>query len=497
MKNIKQLLYLGMVVIFTLLTYSACKDEKFLDVQPAFLTEEVYFKDMGEFERAVRACYAKMTDFYWYAALSPQCSIWQLPGDDITTSGDTPFENFLTLNSGNGLLSNYYKSSYELINRCNVLLEKNKDSDVYTDATLKNTHRGEALFLRGWVYYNLWNFFGTSPLALQRISTVDDATPGNTSGTQLLDQAISDLQEAAGLLPASWDALNRGRVTSNSARGMLAKALVFRASWSDSNADYAAAIQAADQIQGVSLMADFNSNFDPAMENNAESLFEFQASQQATDNVWLANDFGGSVGAMSSYWGFYENHWSLFGTPPYVATQKLINAYETGDPRKDITVNADGAIIKYVTLDQKANTGVGSLNNPRILRYADVLLLKAEAIIRSGGSASEAISLINEVRTRAREMTADKLVPADRPASTDANQIMSWIIDERFIELAGEESRWVDLRRWHKAGVITLNTAFFNSVNSKISFDPGTHLFFPIPNNEIDLNPNVSQNPGY
>ncbi|MDX2286937.1 MAG: RagB/SusD family nutrient uptake outer membrane protein [Bacteroidia bacterium] len=486
-----------LALLLTLLTQQACKDADFLDVEPAFLTEENYFLNEEEFERSVRGVYAKMTDWYWFGNNSPLSPMWQLPGDDLTTLGDMPHEIFATLNSGEDRLSRYYKSTYELINRANVVLEKNAPSTVYKDLSLKNYHRGEALFLRGLAYYNLWNLFGTSPLVTERTKTIEQSTSPGTSGTQLLDQAISDFAEAATLLPAAWNDLNRGRATKNAALGFQAKALVFRASWNNANADYAAALQAIGQLQNLSLMASFEDNFDPNTENNAESLFEFQASQPGFDNVWLPNDFGAPVGSMSAYWGFYENHWSLFGAPPIVATQKLKNAFETEDPRKAVTMDADGNIRKYVSKDVKTQSGVASVNNPRILRYADVLLLKAEALVRSGGSVSEALALVNQVRARARNMVPGGLVPADRPASADAAQVMTWIMEERMIELAGEESRWFDLRRWHKAGLLLLNTAFFNSINSKISFDPGTHLLFPIPNNEIDLNPNVSQNPGY
>ena len=89
--------------------------------------------------------------------------------------------------------------------------------------------------------------------------------------------------------------------------------------------------------------------------------------------------------------------------------------------------------------------------------------------------------------------------PADR-AITETNEttIMNWIMTERFLELAGEGQRWLDLRRWHKAGYITLNNAFFDPANvSALSFDATKHLVMPIPINEIDRNPNVHQNPNY
>ncbi|NJO00873.1 MAG: RagB/SusD family nutrient uptake outer membrane protein, partial [Bacteroidia bacterium] len=152
----------------------------------------------------------------------------------------------------------------------------------------------------------------------------------------------------------------------------------------------------------MSLVGNFADNFSVRTENNPESLFEYQAASSGNDNVWLSNDNFQSIGTFSSYWGFYENHWSMFGKQPYIATDKLLNAFEEGDPRRALTLNPDNKQIqKYWTQNEPTNTGVGSFNNPRILRYADVLLLWAEALNETGDQAG-AIALINQVRTRAR-----------------------------------------------------------------------------------------------
>jgi hypothetical protein len=123
------------------------------------------------------------------------------------------------------------------------------------------------------------------------------------------------------------------------------------------------------------------------------------------------------------------------------------------------------------------------------------LLLKAEALNESGGSTAEAVQLINEIRTRARGNGA---VPADRStAETDRNVIRQWIMDERLLELAGEGQRWFDLRRWALAGKLTLDNNFFGSdIPNAMGFEE-KNLNFPIPNNETNANPNITQNPGY
>ena len=498
--NIKLLLFL----LFFIAAYSSCNKNN-LDLKPLQPTETDYFSNELEFTRTVYAMYAKLTDYYWYNASQDKTVIpvQMLPGDDITTPQKTEdLEYFTALNPSSDRLQYFYKTCYQLIGRSNVLLQKNATvkSGIYVTPNLKNYHRGEALFLRSLGYYHLWNTFGTAPLVTERTETSDKLTPPNSKKTELLDQAITDLKEAATLLPTSWGTSDRGRATANSAYGLLGKILVFRGTVNKNVTDFQDAITAFNKISGVSLVAKFDDNFAADAENNGESLFEFQASQPNFDNVWLANDFdpNNQVGSMSCFWGIYDkNNFALFGKSPYVATKKLVEIFDIKDPRRDLTLDsASRRIKKYIDRGKTANSGVGSVNNPRILRYSDVLLLKAEAVLQSGGSASEAINLINQVRARARGAGT---VPSDlNTTETSKTVIMQWIMDERLRELAGEGQRWYDIRRWHLAGAITLDKKFFSPVNDTVmGFNPLKHINFPIPINETDLNPNIRQNDGY
>ena len=495
----KNLLFLFICLALLPVGYWGCS-EKNLDLEPGQLTESAYFKTEEDFHRALIGVYAKLTDFYWFNGNNPIHGFWQLPGDDITTIGADPFEIFATLQSADGKIGSYYSLSYQMINRANTLLEKiNEESNVYTTANLKNYHKGEVLFLRGYVYFNLWNFYGTSPVITERIrlDQVDKLQPAGSTGTQLLNQAIADLTESAGLLPKTWPVADRGRITSNAANGLLGKALLFRGTVTKTPADFSAALVALNKVSGQ-LIAKFGDNFSASTENNEESLFEFQASQPGFDNVWLSNDFDNSIGSTSTYWGWYENHWSLFGAPPYIATKKLIASFDKDDPRLPLTCDAStGAFKKYVISDSKSQSGVASTNNPRILRFADVLLMRAEALVQSGGSLSEAIGLINQVRTRARNMGTGPN-PANYDAATaERSKVFGWIQNERLLELAGEEGhRWFDLRRWHLGGAINLSAWDFSSARTDLGFNL-KNLYYPIPQGELDLNPNVKQNTGY
>lgn len=506
----KKLLYTLLSTLMLVLFVTTSCDEEALDVPPLSLTELDYFSTEAEFERAVIGLYARLTDFYWYRRGSWQNhGAYHLPGDDITVTGGG-FETFGTIQPGNGDLQYIYGRFYQVIARANVLLQKFEQEDgVYTDATLKNHHKGQVLFLRAWAYWRLWNYFGTPPLITERIQTTDKIYPPNSAENELLDQAILDLQEAAGLLPDSWPAEEAGKVFKSSANGLLGKVLVFRGTVTGNTSDFQAALTAFNAITDRSLADNFSDNFNAFTENNEESLFEEQASQAiGFDNVWLENDFDNAVGSISAFWGFYEGgaNNGMFGAALYQATPKLIATYDPQDPRRIHYIDEENNFRKYGIAEETGypQSGAnGSLNNPRILRYADVLLLEAEAIIRTGGSTAEAIGLINEVRTRAREWgiaegIGDGTAPADRPVITDTDMVLEWIFEERYLELAGEEShRWWDLKRRHAAGEIDLANFDFSSIAAGFSFDPEVHILFPIPTNETDLNPNIVQNHGY
>ena len=498
----KQYIFGTVLLVFvTSIVFNLSCNKKELDLLPHGPTEANYFTQESDFQKAVYGVYSKLSDVYWYNAGSSLAPMNFAEGDDITTNdANQAFETFGQLQPSNGSVSYMYGIWYQMIARANVVIEKvaGVKDGVYTTANLKNYNKGEALFLRGLAYYYLWNYYGTSPLRNDRVTDASQFTPPNTTGTQLLEQAIKDFGDAAGLLPASWDATNRGRATANAANGMLGKSLVFKAAATKTTADYTAALAAFNKIAGANLLANFADNFAFDTENNAESLFEFQATQPfGLDNVWLSNDFDNAIGSMSVFWGYYNNV-SLNGQSRFYATTKLLAAFDAGDPRLDSTVKvADKTIKKYITRDKFTQTNVASANNPRILRYADVLLLKAEATLQSGGSTTDAITLINQVRTRARSMAVAGIVPANYPTTeTDKTKIMGWIMNERFIELAGEGQRWFDLRRWQMQGLITLNNAFFSS-NVAMAFDVTKHIYMPIPNSELDVNPNMKQNPGY
>lgn len=488
-----------------------------INLSPIGDTESSFFQTERQMTMAVMGVYQKVGFFYRFRNNQNtfQQSVWLLPGDDLTTEAAHAMEYFTALSGQTGQLGDFYMYCYQLIARANVVLQKIEENGSVAYASmpeLRAFHRGEALFLRSWAYYILWNTFGTAPLITERITSLEDAYPPNSKGTELLDQAISDLKEAAKLLPDHWDAANLGRVTASSAHALCGKILVFRGTVNKTNADFTTALSEFNSITGASLMPNYGDNFDYTKEDNSESFFEYHANEQSSgnNNASLDNDRFAVVGDLSAWYGMFTQKPSWIGTAVYSATQSLIDAYEAGDPRRDYTLTADAKatdlknVVKYTRngmTTKGKETNEQSKNNPRILRYADVLLLKAEAIVRSGGSLSEAVDLINQIRERARNSDISGVpsaVPADlNNTETDPAVVLDWVFNERRIELACEEGhRWYDLRRRHMAGEIDLKQWDFSSKRIDLKFED-YNINFPLPEIEVTESPNLNQNEGY
>jgi hypothetical protein len=492
--------------------FSSCSDDT-INLDPIGDTEAGFFQNEGQMNEAVFGIYQKLGFFYAFRGGQGNHlrGITLLPSDDLTTpEGGNALENFVGLNGSNGQLGLYYQFAYQLIARANTVLQKIEENGSFAYSSIpeqKDYNKGEALFLRAYMYFCLWNVYGTAPLVAERITELDKAYAPNSTGTQLLDQAIIDLAEAARLLPDSWPAEYKGRITNNSALGLRGKCLVFRGTVGKSNSDYTDAITNFNAIKGISLTTVYSRNFDVAYTNNEESLFEYQANNTSAETNTYVGGAGGNdafsvIGELGVWLGVFSQRPSWIGNSYYTATAQIQDAYEDNDPRKAYNLEQGESLLnvkKYLRQNEDVRDfGEGiSKNNPRILRYADVLLLKAEAIARSGGSLSEAIGLINQIRARARN-SAESDVPADRNvAETNAATVLEWIFQERRLELAFEEGhRWWDLRRRHIAGEIDLKTYNFGSRDGGFKFSD-FNVNYPLPSREVVDNPNLNQNTGY
>ena len=500
--------YIYKLLTFLLLAplFGGCDEDK-LALNAPFPSEEEFFISENNFQSAVFGIYQKLNGFYVFNGNDPIHRFWLLPDDNLTLQENNAFNNFREINPTDDEISTYYDISYQLINRANTVLSKIEErGDVYTNQEIRNAHQGEALFLRGLMFFRLWNFFGTAPLVTEPITSVEAASAmTNSQENELLAAAIEDLSNAASLLPLEWPDSQRGRATAGAAYGMLGKVLTFRGIIAGSNEDLAGAINAFDMVQGYSLMEDYGANFDENFENNQESLFEVQFSlaPAGSNNVWLSVDDFTGEGDLGGFYGFFDNNFALFGKQRLLATTGLDATFEAGDPRiAESYEPGTGHILKYVNRGDASGGNPDSFNNARILRYADVLLLKALAITASGGVLSEAIDLINEVRTRAREFgEVGNTVPANYETNeSDRSVVQDWIFKERRMELAFEEShRWFDMRLLFLTGQLQLTGYDFGDPDNPASQNPdfASHeIVYPFPDSEVEVTA-LRQNSGY
>ncbi|TKC04431.1 RagB/SusD family nutrient uptake outer membrane protein [Pedobacter frigoris] len=419
------------------------------------------------------------------------------------TDGPTSLEmdNF-TITPSNVLVNDLWRGYFNVIGKCNIVLDKvTKDQDPGTPAESKVYAEAEAKFLRGYSYFMLVRLFGRVPL----IDKLYDDPVAQSNVKQSEPAAIytlieSDLQFAGASLPPSWDASKfPGRATKGSANGILAKVYLTRQNWG-------MAMSTANLVMtsgNYDLLIPYDDIFKETGENSKESVFELQATASLTEKRANGSQFA-SIQAVRGT-GIWNLGWG-FNIP----NTRLEAAYETpNDPRKARTFLYAGgtsvfgeavpASLPNTRYNHKIHSNPATRNaildnfsywmNIRILRYADVVLMYAEAANELGGTANTtaALKALNDVRKRARGSNAGILPDI---TTTDQTQLRSAIRQERRIELAMEHDRFFDLVRWG-----TASEAFQQAGKA---FVPGKHELLPIPAAQIEISKNVlTQNFGY
>lgn len=359
---------------------------------------------------------------------------------------------------------NAWSASYEGISRANKLLAELEGADI--SPALADRVRGEALFVRSLLYYNLAVIFGNVPLRLEPVTSTSNIEINQVDAATIYNQIVGDLQTAADLLPTSYSGENTGRATSYAAYTLLGK--VYLTMGENGNAE-----SALRNVEGnFTLVDDFANLWGPENENNPESIFEIQfraggigEGSRFTD-IYTPLGEGGGVGG---------------GNAPQAITDDALSIYDQdNDERFDATfeLNTETTDPDDYYVEKFAGTPFGPFdadNNWIELRYADVLLMLAEAI----GESPEAYGYINQVRDRAG------LGPIG-PATSGT--FMEKLLEERRREFAFENKRWPDLKRFGMAKQVM--SQHLELPESRIT------LLFPIPQQEISVAPDqMEQNP--
>jgi hypothetical protein len=470
-----------LTIILVLFQLSGC--EAILDKEPiAILDAGSFFQTENDAVQSINAAYNPLlfnnanNNFLWaFAEVTGDAAI---PGGDGSRPGIVEMETF-SYTPRTEELNSYWKLQFKGITQCNLVLDNIVKVNMPEGS--KNQIIGEALFLRSYYYFLLTQVFGDVPLYL-KVTPPDQLKIKKSSKADIYKQISSDCDKATNLLPLSHNGSNTGRVTKGAALALAAKVSLYVN-------DYNKVLEYTSKIKALNtykLVKDYRENFMKLSQNNTESVWEIQHTNLELGVGNFINQWWASIKFLG--YGFAEV------TPLYVSV------FEPNDPRLKFTVamNNDpyfGLIYKNSfssttysprkflqpnsELTQKAD---GDINYPAI-RYAEVLLWEAEALIELGRM-QEALAPLETVRARARAQTA---VPGTLPAITSTNQVTlrQAVRRERQTELGFELHRFFDLVRWGIA------------VESLPGFQKGKHEVFPIPQTEIDLNPSLLQNPNY
>ncbi|MFY0625697.1 MAG: RagB/SusD family nutrient uptake outer membrane protein [Reichenbachiella sp.] len=491
------------IYIMAALCFLGC--EGFLEKEPQdALTADGFYETANDATLAVNAAYSTFQNLNYYGFNFPVLS--NISGGDAVKggfgAGDRPsylqFGSY-EVNSGNLRAKEYFISAFGGVNRANQVLDNVTEMDLADDfpESLKNRILGEARFLRALNYYNLVLTFGGMPL-VSSVPTVTDEPLPRASVQETWDFIIQDLEIAEGLLPATYhvdgERQNVGRATSGAANAMLARIHAFRGNWNDVRTYADAVINDTEGNYG--LAGDYGSNFGSDGNNNVESIFEIQYTAGVTSvNVWSGPGGGGDWNSnqLSRYAHPQEQPAGAGGWAFMQPTQDLVDDYEAGDLRLPATVYQTGDAIgaevfdpastnhlanagmfglKKYTIPNDGNSGQGNAINYKIIRFAEVLLLKAEAENELVGPTAAALDPINLVRNRAGLLPID----ATNNPGLDQTMLRDLIVHERRVELAMEGIRFFDLTQRGLA----------ESELGSRGFSAGDEIF-PIPSDELDL----------
>lgn len=440
------------------LVLSSCED--FLIKEPVTeISTENFWELKQDAEAALVGCYdALQPDTYYGFDLYIYGDV---RADNCLAGGDSPdifaIEAF-TEQSTNGNVARTWNSLYSAISRTNIVLSRVQKMDsILFDPGQKNQILGEAYGLRALHYFNLVRLWGSVPLVLRETIDISDEAllVSKSPISTVYERIILDFEQAVNLLPAQPTAA--GRLSKGVAEAFLAKVAL-------TQQDYDGVIFWTDKVmgRGYSLIGTYDFLFDQEHKNNQEVLLSVQYAGENEGNVFPEL----VLPTPEASFEFIK-----FNTP----TENSRNQFEEGDVRAaSAFVERNGRFYLYKWRNGEA---FASEDNNVILRYADVLLMRAEALNQIGRTA-EAIDLLNRIRSRAGL--------GNYSGSTAVVEVDEAIFQERRVELMYEGHRWFDLRR---RGLQKVNEALSTAKNITVTEE---QLFFPIPQDEIDRNPNLN-----
>lgn len=498
----KQFKYIALALLLVG-AMTSCED--FLTVSsPDELTSDSFWRDLSDAEAGLAAAYSK---------LEASTDTWEFPEvlfpveayrEDIIKPGSDAYNypNWIELanfnyTNGNSQFTIYWRDNYYGINYSNQVIENLPEipAGMITEED-RAMIRNEAYFLRAYYHMKLLLNWEQIVIRDKYITSTDELDKPLASRSETWDFIIDDLTKATSL-PATRTGETLGRATRGAAFAFLGWAHLTRAyeETDKKEAQLNAAVSALNNVTGYTLVKELNSLFDSSNKNSSEGIFELQLTLNTSNGARYRTQLHRFIGC-AELWGWEEILPSERLVEEYKKEGKIATTgrydsrlYQTlfikdeyfNDPEAgrvygytydDWFEGADKpAFRKYLPADYEGMSNNYFAPNIMLMRYTNVLLMKAEAL-NELGRAAEAIPLINEVRAR-----------ADMPAMTGSSQaeVRTQIEHERILEFPLENQRFYDLRRWGK-------TKEALDAVGRTGFDPAKNNFYPIPIQELNTN---------
>ncbi|WP_262732675.1 RagB/SusD family nutrient uptake outer membrane protein [Gaetbulibacter sp. NE] len=484
-----------LIILFISITWFSCED--FLDLQP--ISEETSsnaYETASQIESALVGAYESFqsSEYYVWDNLLFQ----DVRSDNCYAGGDNPeiFQlDYLDIAPTHSRLFKHWSNVYNAISKANLVLERvDEINDPQLTEERRNQIKGEALFLRAYHYFTLVKLWGGVPLITNTITSTesDEVNIPRSSVEDVYSQVTSDLVLAALLLPDVYGndaSVNKARATSGAAHALAAKAYA-----QQPNPDYQEVlnhIEALESSEANYQLINYSQLFDGNNYNNAESIIEVQ---------YLGGNEGNYGPQLLLPPSVSGDSWRKFVTP----SVDLVNAFDSeGDTvRKNTAIlfesvqwvdefwgNTQGFSIPFSYKWKNAN-GFASADNTYLLRYGDIVLLKAEAY-NELNQLQNAITEVNRIRSRAG------LPDLTDTQSNSQQTLRTSILKERRLELFQEGQRWDDLARYNMLvstmnNLVEIDLRTGNQVNYNMT---EAKKLLPIPQQELDRNPALVQNP--
>ena len=511
MKKHINLIWLLIAAMPLLTAVSGCK--KFLDRKPLGSATEgdltqggVEGKTYGLYGqlRTVEGMTTKVR--FWFQNIRSDDAVKGSTTGDLADAG-SPMDNF-QYTKDHWLLNQNWNGHVTFINATNDVIHDVDSLNLTDPGSIVN--KAEARFFRAFAYFDMVRDYGSVPIYNSKVYNVSDNNKPKSTVAQVYQFIEDDLNYAASNLPSTWPTAYAGRVTKGTANSLLAKVLMQQSKFSAALAKCEEVINSTQ----YSLLSNYSNFFKESGENSSESIFEVQMYENANGSVKLGNNYNETQGVRGS--GDWDLGWG-FNVP----SAAFESSFETGDPRRAATIlysgQPDGIYGRIVPAspplvhpywNKKVYTDIARQQatgdrfsywlNIRLMRYADILLLAAEAANEVGGApnTTKALAWLEMVRARARAGNNTILPPVVAPITQADLRIA--IKKERRSELGMENQRFYDLVRWTTNG--GLNPAP-DGIDAITILGPLGYLpknrFYPIPQPILDRNNQITQNPDY